>query len=77
MQATKAELPPTGVAELVGGVFCKAKGYQFDSWSGHMPGLQIWSLVGVYERQPINVSLSVSLSLSLKVKIIKSFKNFS
>ena len=25
----------------------KPKGCQFDSWSGHMPGLQVWSLIEV------------------------------
>ena len=28
------------------GMSCKAKGCQFDSWSGHVPELQAWFLVG-------------------------------
>ena len=34
----------TGVAQLVGVSSCKSKGLGFNSWSGHMPKLQIWSL---------------------------------
>ena len=56
----------------------KAKGRWFDSWSGHMPGLRLWSPVGTHTRgnqsmflSHINVSLCLlPLLLSLK-KIIK------
>ena len=27
-----------------------AKGHRFDSWSGHTPGLQVWSPIGVSMR---------------------------
>ena len=68
------------VAQLVGVPSHTQKGYGFDSQSGHIPRLQVQSLVwvhmipgtGVYERQPIDVPLSyqcvcvcVSLSVSL------------
>ena len=42
------------------------EGCGFDSWSGHVPGLQVQSLVpsqGTCGRQPVNVSLP-SLPLS-------------
>ena len=35
----------------------KVKGHQFNSWSGHMAGLQVQSLVGHVWRQPTDVSL--------------------
>ena len=64
------------------------KGHQFDSWAGHMSGLQVQSPLGhireatEYERQPIDVSLlnpclppslSPSLVLSLKINFKKYF----
>ena len=43
-----------------------AKGRRFDSWLGHMPQLQVRSLVGVHIRgnQLMFLSLSSSLLLS-------------
>ena len=41
----------------------KAKGYWFDSWSRHRPGLWARSSAGVCERQPIHVSLIIDVSL--------------
>ena len=56
----------------------KTKGHQFDSPSGHVPGLTVWS---PYERQLIDVSLShhcfsPSLSLSLPLSL-KNKQNLS
>ena len=66
------------VAQLVGSLLCKPKAYGFDSWSGHRPGLQVWSLVVAHTEAPdqcFSVSLPVpppahssSLSLSSKKK---------
>ena len=54
------------VAQLVGAWSHKQTGRGFDSQSGHVPWLQVWSLVS-RERQLVDVSLSVSsLLLSLK-----------
>ena len=35
-----------GVAPLIGVLFFKLKSHGFDSQSGHVLGLQVWSLVG-------------------------------
>ena len=44
------------------GVGCKPEGHQYYSQSGHMPGLQARSPVGMHERQPcINISLPLFL----------------
>ena len=48
----------------------KEGGLWFDSWSGHMPGLRVRSLVGVCVRQ----SIDVFLSLLSPLKINKTFK---
>ena len=37
---------PGCMAQLVGGSFPELKGCRLDSWSGQMPGLQVWSLTG-------------------------------
>ena len=51
---------------------CKPKGRWIDSQSGHRPGLQAWSPVGVWERQPlINVSLPFFLPPFSSLKINK------
>ena len=58
----------------------KAKGLQFDSQSGHMPGLWVWALVRVHTKgsQSMFLSLSFSLpSLLSKNKYIKLKKNLS
>ena len=39
-----------GIAQLVGTSSCKPKGCGFDSQSGHMPRLWVWSLVGWHTR---------------------------
>ena len=44
---------------------CKAKGYQLDSQSGHMPGLWVQSLVGATDRCFFLISLFLSLFFSL------------
>ena len=58
------------------------KGHRFNSWSGHMTGLQVWSLVGAPKKSNWPMSLSyISVSLPLfsppfplsKNKYIKSF----
>ena len=70
-------MPLAGVAQLVGPMSHKPKCYQFNSWPGHMPGLQIQSLVRACMRQPLSVpllyrcfspSLSPSLPFFLKSK---------
>ena len=62
---------PGCVDQLVGVWSLKPKSHGFDSWSGHLPGLQFQSWSGAYERQSTDVSLSrqsfsPSLLLSLK-----------
>ena len=51
---------------LIAASSCTPKGCRFNSWSGHMPGLQFQSPVGMYRRQPIDVALSLSLSKQSK-----------
>ena len=58
---------------------CKLKGHQFNSWSGHMPGLWARFPVGGIREATIHCSFSFSLSpsfpLSLKInKILKKKK---
>ena len=38
---------------------CEPKGHRFDSWSGHMPGLQAKSMVGSVQ-EAINQSMLLS-----------------
>ena len=56
-----------GVAQLVGAAFRALKGHRFDSWSGHVPRLGVWSLVRVHTGG--NQSMLLSLSLSPLPKI--------
>ena len=54
----------------------KMKGHQFDSWSGHKPGLQVWSPVAVSTRGNRLMFLShihVSLTLFLPLPSPPSF----
>ena len=61
----------TSVAQWLG-EFCKAKGRQFDSWSGHMPGVWVWRMSDVsLSHCYFSPSLSPSLPLSLKIKSLK------
>ena len=55
---------------------CKPKGHQFNSQSGHMPGLQARSPVGGAWEATTDwcFSPSLSLSLTLSLKINKIFK---
>ena len=65
----------TRVAQLVGCHSATAKGFWFDSWSGHMPGLPVQYLVGVCTRGNRSMFLShmgVSLPLSLPSTLSKS-----
>ena len=63
---SKIKLKGPGPCGSVGWVLsCKRKGGEFNSWSGHMPGLQVWSPAGACARcnrsmflSHINVSLS-------------------
>ena len=59
---------------------CEEKSCWFNSGSGHMPGLQVWSLVRMCSRgnQLIFLSLSFSLSPPLSKKWINKFflKNY-
>ena len=48
------------------GIICKAKGRWFNFWSGHTPGLQVWSPVRTCTRSnqsmfPSNIDVSLSL----------------
>ena len=64
-----------GVAQLVGAAAGALKGRGFDSWSGHVPGLQVQSLVGAH--QPMFLSLSFSLSgINIYMKL-KNLQNHS
>ena len=51
------------VAHLVGALPFIMKGLEFNSWMGHMLRLLVHSSLGVYQRQPINVSLLLLLLL--------------
>ena len=76
LPAVKRGLALTGTAPLAV-LSCRAKGRQFDSWSGHLPGFQVWSPVGACARenwtdvslthQCFSPSLSPSLHLSMKI----------
>ena len=61
------------------GVVLQSERSLVNSWSGHMPRLQVWSPVGACTRGnwSMFVSLSPSLPLSLKVNLKKTFKNIS
>ena len=48
-------------------LFCKARGHWFDSWSGHMPGLWVWSLVGVHTRGNWMMFLCTLMFVSLSL----------
>ena len=57
----------------------KAEGRQFDSRSGHKPGLRVWSQVGMRVRGNQSmfltlVFLSLSPSLPLSLEINRTFK---
>ena len=58
------------VAQLVGVLSSRQKGHEFDFRSGHMPGLQVWSLVGVHMR--CNDCIALPLSLSFPSLLSKS-----
>ena len=61
------------VAQLDGALTCKSKGRGFDSLSGHMPRLQVWSPVGVHTGGNQWIFLTwMFLSLSLKSIIMSS-----
>ena len=61
------------VAQLVGALSHNSKGLRFDSLSGHMPRLQVWSLVGVHTGGNQWIFLTwMFLSLSLKSIIMSS-----
>ena len=63
-----------GVAQLVGTFSHKSKGCRFDSWSGHMPRLQVWSPVGVSTRGNWSMFLScIDVSLLLSPPPFPSF----
>lgn len=66
----RGKYSPERVAQLVGACGTP-KGFELDSWPGHIPRLQVPSPHnhgGVHKRgsQPINVSLSQSMFFSLK-----------
>ena len=52
-----------GVVQLIGRWSHKLKGHRLDSQSGHIPGLQVWSLVWAHTRgNPLIVSLPYQCS---------------
>ena len=60
---------------------CKLKGCPFDSWSGHVPGLQAESSIGGVREatnqcisHPMDVSILVFLPLKMN-KILKKIKS--
>ena len=53
----------TRVAQVDGAWSCKAKGHEFDAPSGHMPGLQVQSQLGVGNRGNQLIFLPLSFSL--------------
>ena len=63
----KKNLATPGQCGSVGfSVILQSKGHRFDSQSGHMPGLQAWSLVGAYVRHNRLMFLShISVSFPL------------
>ena len=77
----KTYVSPGMVAKLVGMSSHKPKGCRFNSWSGHMPRLWVWSLVGAhtelinwYFSLPL-MSLSLSFCQSLRLINISSSDN--
>ena len=78
-QRLKEELSPGQVVQLVGPLFCTPKGCGFDSQSGHIPRLQVQSLVRAHSEEDRLMFLSqndVSLPTSLKSINIFSGENF-
>ena len=78
----KLTLRTKGSPEQCGSVgwalFCTAKGPQFDSQSGHMPGLRVRSPVRAYSDWRFSLTsmfLLLSPSFVLSLKINKIFKN--
>ena len=64
MQLLENNCCPGQVAQLVGALFCAPKGCRLISWSGHIPRLQVQSLVRAYTRGNQSMFLSLSLPLS-------------
>ena len=62
---------PAGVAQWIGASFCIPKGWGFDSWSGHLPRLQVRSPIGnqLMFLSYIDVSLSLPRSLCLSLPL--------
>ena len=69
------------VAQLVGASSCNLKGCRFDSQSGHMPRLRVWSLVRALVRgnqsMSMCVCLYVSLSLSSPLSLLSPLSKIS
>ena len=65
-----------GMAQLVGALSCKPKCCWFDSWSGHVPGLWVWSSLEHVgegtESTFLSPSLFPSLPLCLKTNGMSS-----
>ena len=60
-----------GVAQLVGASSHRPKGHGFDSQSGYMPRLWVWSLVGAHMAGNQSKFLSLSLSLPSPISKVK------
>ena len=78
-------LSPGRVAQLSGAWSHAAKGWGFDSWSGHMPRLKVQSPVGAHiggnqsvflPHIDVSLCFSVSLSVSLSLLSVNIFFNF-
>ena len=69
MQTPRVRKSQATLASVVGASSSKLKGHRLDSQSGHMPGLQVLSLVGACSGTFLShdVCLSVSLPLSLSL----------
>ena len=60
---------------MVGALSCIPKGWGFNSWSGHMPGLWVWSPVRTHMNGNQSMFLSLPSSFSKSVNIF--FKNIA
>ena len=72
----KVQLSPGQLAQLFGAMSHPPKGCGFDSQLGHIPRLQIWSLVCVYMGGNQLMFLSLSLSFFPSLSLLKVINIF-